>query len=416
MTDDPTSVTRRGYLRAAGAAGAVGLGGLAGCTTSLGGGSSDTVVIGGTVPLSGSFSSLGKDLERGYKLGAKHMNEQLDKKVELVLKDDESDAKKVREQLQKITSNNDVKMLWGSFSSLLVTAGSAYAENQDIPFLGIAFAYQKPHVERNYEWTFAPFPKSRDVARSTKGLLELIPESERPKNVGIWEPNSGWGAEQAQHWEEKLTQAGYNIVLREKFSIGAKDFSSLISQSKSNDVEILLSNPTPPGAITAMKQMKSNNFAPKVLKFVRGADPSAWWSALGETGKFALMCPGWVPGLTGNDNQKMREAYLSEYDHPQDQLLPVQVGTSYNLTQVATQALSNAESTDPEAIRDVLRSRKFHTVIGDFGFEKNGLPMAGQLTAPTGQWWNGGQHLAFPNTDAEAAIDFKYPLTPWSER
>ena len=76
-------------------------------------------------------------------------------------------------------------MLYESFSSLLVTAGSAFAENQDIPFLGEFFAYEGPHRNEGYEWTYSPFPKSRDVARSTRGLLELIPQGQRPNRVSI---------------------------------------------------------------------------------------------------------------------------------------------------------------------------------------------------------------------------------------
>ncbi|MFC6724757.1 ABC transporter substrate-binding protein [Halobium palmae] len=415
MTDSNSHVSRRAYLKGVGVGGAAGMSSLSGCTAFGGGGSSDTITIAGTVPLTGSFSSIGQDMERGYELGVQRMNENLDQEVELVLADDESDADRLRNQLNQAVSNNDVDMLWGSFSSLLVTAGSAFAENQGIPFLGVAFAYMQPHLDRGYEWTFAPFPKSRDVARSTAGLLELIPEEERPSTIGIWEPNSGWGQEQADYWEEELS-GDYDIALREKFSIGSQDFSTLISQSKSAGVEALLSNPTPGGGITAMKQMQSNDFAPKLLKFVRGADPSAWWSALGQNGAFATMCPGWVPGLTGNGNSTLDESYRSEYDIGDDQLLPVQVGTSYNLTQVAEQTLANAESTEPDAVREVLRSREFNTVIGDFSFENNGLPREGQLTAPVGQWWEGGQHTVYPDVDGDAAIDFKYPLTPWGER
>ena len=429
---------RRTYLKGAGASGTVALTGLAGCTLGGGGdgdggdggdgggdtgtgGSTDSgedttpLTIAGTVPETGSFSSLGQDLKRGYELGVERMNETLDREVELILRDDESDAQTLREQLQAIVSNNDVNMIWGSFSSLLVTAGSAFAENQGLPFLGIAFAYEEPHRNSNYEWTFAPFPKSRDVARSTLGTIELVPEEDRPTNIGIWEPNSGWGKEQADYLEEELADAGYEIVMRETFEIGASDFSTLISQAQSANVEVLLSNPTPGGGITAVNQMKSNNWAPKMLKFVRGADPSAWWSALGQDGAYALMCPGWVPGLTGNGNQQLRETYMSTYE-TESQYMPANVCGSSNLTQVAEQAVAAAGSVEPEAIREALRNEEFQTVIGTFGFEDNGLPTEGQLTAPTGQWWEGAQRLAYPNTDSERALDFKYPIPPWSER
>lgn len=412
---------RRTYLKGAGTAGALALTSLAGCTLGGGDGSTDSggdsspLTIAGTVPETGSFSSLGQDLKRGYELGVERMRQALDRDVELVLRDDESDAQTLREQLQSIVSNNDVNMIWGSFSSLLVTAGSAFAENQGIPFLGIAFAYEEPHRNSNYEWTFAPFPKSRDMARSTRGALELIPEADRPTNIGIWEPNSGWGKEQADYWEEVLGGEGYEIVMRETFEIGASDFSTLISQAQSADVEVLLSNPTPGGGITAVNQMKSNNWAPKMYQFIRGADPSAWWSALGDTGAYALMCPGWVPGLTGNGNQEFRETYASTYD-TDGEYIAANVGGSYNLTQVAQQAVAAADSVEPEAIRDALRNEEFQTVIGTFSFEDNGLPAEGELIAPTGQWWDGAQRLAFPNTESERALDFKYPIPAWSER
>ena len=415
MTGDSSRWNRRKYLKLTGAASAAGLTTLAGCSGEEGGDSSG-ITIAGTVPKSGQFSSLGQDLERGYELGVRRMNEELDQDVELVLQDDESDAQTLRENLQQITSNNDVDMIWGSFSSLLVTAGSAYAEQRDLPFLGIAFAYEEPHRNDNYEWTYAPFPKSRDVARSTVGLLELIPESERPTRVGIWEPNSGWGNEQAQYWDERLSQEGYEIVLREEFELGSSDFSTLISQSQSAEVEVLLSNPTPPGAITSVNQMREQNWTPDVLKYVRGADPSAWWSALGQAGAYATMCPGWVPGLTGNGNDQLWQNYESEYGLEEGQLIPVNVGGAYNLTQVALQAFQAADSTDPDDIQSALREETFNTVIGDFGFEDNGLPAEGELTAPTGQWWEGGQRLAFPDTDHQYSIDFKHPIPPWSER
>jgi len=119
--------SRRSYLKATGTVATLGTTGLAGCTL-FGGGDGDgggTITIAATIPNSGQFSSLGQAVERGYRLGVSAMNEQLDSEVELLVEDDESDAELVRENLQQMVSNNQVDMIWGSFSSLLVTAGSA---------------------------------------------------------------------------------------------------------------------------------------------------------------------------------------------------------------------------------------------------------------------------------------------------
>lgn len=413
-----SSTNRRQFMKAAGVASTAGISGLAGCTL-VGSSESDMFTIGATLPLTGQFSSLAEDMEEGYRLGVDLMNESggLDgQEVELIVEDDESSATMTRQQLQKITSNNDVDMLWGSFSSLLVTAGSAFAEQKGIPFLGVAFSYMQPHVESEYEWTFIPFPKSRDHARSTVGILDGLPADTRPSRVGIWEPNSGWGKEMAGEWETRLGDAGYDIVQRDTFNLGSQSFSSLISQAGSAGVEVLLSNPTPPGAITAMKQMKQRKFAPKAIYFPRGPSPDAFWTALGDTAEYVLMGPGWVPGSTTNETETMQNLYDETYDRPDNGLLPVMVGSSFNLAQVAEQALTNAESTEPAAIQESLRSTTFDTVVGSFGFDEYGMPAKGELTSQLGQWWNGGRHLVYPSTDSEKAMQFKYPLKPWSER
>ncbi|MFB6271101.1 MAG: amino acid ABC transporter substrate-binding protein, partial [Halobacterium sp.] len=383
-------IGRREYLAGA----SVALTGLSGCTLLGGGGGGDeTITIGATVPETGAFSSLGQDLKRGYELGIKRMNDAGGiggRDVELVVEDDESDPEVLRQQLQKITSNNDVDMLWGSFSSLLVPAGSAFAESEGIPFVAIAASYEQNRVETDADWTFIPFPHSRDVVRGTRNALKQTPED--ANRVAIWEPNSGWGKEMATKWEDSLSSAGYDVVLRETYSIGTDDFSSLISQTASQEADILLSNPTPPGGITAIQQMASTDYAPKFIQFVRAADPQAWWSALGQRGRAVCMCPGWVPGMTGGGNEALYESFTSEYDTDAE-YPPVMVGASYNLTQVAEQALRGADSIAPADVQSVLREERFQTVVGEFGFDDVGRPKAGQMTVPTGQWWEGQQRL-----------------------
>jgi len=407
MVGTPQSQSRRSYLKK-GVGGVIAVSGLSGCTFGGGDGSgAETLTIAAAIPETGAYSSLGQDLKRGYELGVEKMRQELDRDVEYILRDDESDAQTLREQLQSVVSNNDVNVVWGSFSSLLVTAGSAFAENENLPFLGVTFAYEAPHRNDSYEWTYVPFPKSRDIVGSTIGMLGLIPEEERPTNIGIWEPNSGWGEEMSDYWEEYLTDEGYDVVLREVFEIGSSDFSALISQSESAEVEAVLSCPTPPGGITAVNQIESSNWTPDVLKFVRAADPTQWWSALNEIGAYAMMSPGPLP--PGHGGQQLRETFSNEYE-VERQFMPIVVGSAYNLVQVTQQAVSAAESVAPEDIRESLRSETFETVLGDYGFEENGLPQEGQITTTTGQWWDGSQRVVYPQGDSDRAMELKYPI------
>ncbi|WP_313696299.1 amino acid ABC transporter substrate-binding protein [Halorarum halobium] len=406
-----TMGSRRKYLKTAGAVGAAGLSGLAGCTALGGSGGSGTITIAAAVPETGRLSSVGNEMLEGYRLGVDLLNEDggIDgSEVELIVEDDESDARRLREVLQQITSNNDVDVIWGSFSSPLVMAGSAFAENQGLPFLAVATCFEEPLVSGEKEWTYTPFPKTRDVTRATGEILGMLPEDERPQRVGIWEENSGWGAEMADAWESTLSGAGYDVAMRETYNTGNGDFSTLIAQAESANVEALLANPQPPDGITAMKQLNSSGYMPSFIEFVRAADPQAWWSALGEAGAGVLMSPGWAPGMTDNGNEALLSAYQERFAESEDEIPRVMVGVGYNLAQTTGQALGAAGSSEPDAVRSALDEEEFNTVIGEFSFDQYGMPEEGQLAAASAQWQGGEQRLVFPQTDQ--ASEMRYPI------
>ncbi|MUV61414.1 ABC transporter substrate-binding protein, partial [Halobacterium sp. CBA1126] len=217
MVDSDSPQSRRTYLKTLGAAGAVGMSGLSGCTLlGGGGGGSETITIAATVPESGQFSSLGEAVKRGYELGVSMMDEQLDQDVEFIVQDDESDPEVVRQNLTQITSNNQVDMIWGSFSSLLVTAGSAYAESQGIPFLGAFFAYEGPHRNEGYEWTYSPVPRSPgdSPARPRGAARTQSPEGERPTNAASGSQQRLGARSRPTTGRRTLSDAGYDVVLR----------------------------------------------------------------------------------------------------------------------------------------------------------------------------------------------------------
>ena len=416
------SHSRRKFVTAAGT-GATAL--VAGCTTITGnGGGEDVITIGATVSRTGSFSAAGSDVETAYKLGRNVINQNggiLGKDVELIIKDDESSPEGVREGLQQITSNNDVDMLWGTFGSLLVAAGAAFAENKEIPFLSANFAFMQPHLENDYQWVFAPFPKSRDMANTAIKLSNMAQASqgERPERVGIWQTNTGWGAELRRVWSKALKNNGHEVVLNEKFSIGTKDFSTLISKTKSANVEYLLANPSPAGGITAVKQMKTANYVPKLCNMERAATITTWLQATGGAGAYMNSVPGWVPGMTGNGNQRLLKVFRSQEDADvaPDAYPSPTVGGTYNVTQTAKQAFEEAGSTEHDAVQEALTNTKFETVIGEFKFDEYGMPVEGALAPPTGQWQDGMLRLIVPaDVDSEASADLVYPIPPYSDR
>ncbi|WP_139175684.1 amino acid ABC transporter substrate-binding protein [Halobellus clavatus] len=390
-------------------------------TTTMGSsGSDEPITVAATVSRTGSFSSAGEDVETAYRLGEQLINDDggiLGRDVNVIIRDDESDPQQVRESLQTIIENNDVDMIWGTFGSLLVGAAASVAEREGLPMLSANFAYMEPHLNNNYEWTFAPFGKSRDMANGAVKLANLAPEDNKPVNVGIWQTNTGWGAELGRVWSDALEANGHEVVLNEKFQIGSSDFSTLISQAKSANVEYLLTNPSPGGGITMVNQMQENEFNPKLATIERAATITAWLDATGVSGLYTNSTPGWVPGLTGGGNQQMLEAFRAQDDVASDAYPAPTVGGSYNVTQTAKQAFETAGSVEPDAVRDALLNSEFQTVLGSFRFDENGMPVEGDLAPPMGQWQDGQLRLVIPSdVDSEASTDIEYPAPAYDQR
>jgi len=359
--------------------------------------------------MTGAFSSISQDMQRGYEMGIDRMNENniLGRGVELILKDDGTDPKKVHDQLTQIISNNDVDLIWSSFADLLIGNQVQISEQEGIPLIAIAQSNAKLHEQQQTEWLYSPFPMSSDHVASTKAVLDSIPENERPSKVGLWVPNEDWSSGMADLWEQEL-KGDYEIVLRETHEIAASDFSTLISKSKSAGVEILLETATPVGGITAMKQIRDSDFNPKFVEFIRAADTKGWFSALGQGGLYTCMSPGWVPGLTGNGNDEMVKTYHDKYDVKASETLPVMTGATYNTTQTTEQALKAAGSANKSDVQAALRSETFNTVSASgFTFDDRGIPQ--DFTAPMGQWQEGNQHLVYPQADGEDYRDLVYP-------
>src|SRR6185503_5139415 len=163
--------------------------------------------VGAVVPLTGRYGAGGAQVRAGYEIAVEQINAAggvtvAGKKtpLELVLLDDESDATKTVARLETLASQGVAGYL-GGFGSDLHAAAASVAEKNRIPYLGIAFALNKIH-QQGFKYLFSPFWKSPDIGRHTQGLLSLIPASDRPKTVAIFQEKTDWGAEMAAAWIE----------------------------------------------------------------------------------------------------------------------------------------------------------------------------------------------------------------------
>src|SRR5690606_22125202 len=125
------------------------------------------------VSTTGGLAGGGAQVARGYTYAVDAINEaggvyveEFDTSLPLQLdiRDDASDPNQTTAIMDELAGTDIVAYL-GGFATPVHAAGSATAERNRIPYLGVAVSTQALN-EQGYRYFFSPFPKSPDMART----------------------------------------------------------------------------------------------------------------------------------------------------------------------------------------------------------------------------------------------------------
>jgi branched-chain amino acid transport system substrate-binding protein len=364
----------------------------------------EAIVIGAVVPQTGPFAGGGAQVVRGYTYAIEAINEaggvyveeyDTNLPLEMILRDDESDPNKTTSAMAEL-AGEDISVYLGGFGSPVHAAGAAVAEQNQIPYLGVATALQALH-EQDYQYYFSPFPKSPDIAVSVYEMLNtLVPEGERPLRVGIVAEATDWGEELGALWEEEAANHGFEVVLHETYAPATEDFTDIILRAQEAEVEAMLSLPTPPDGFNLYKQMGELGWKPPFNLVVRAADVPTW-NDLGDVGDGVVLSAGWHPDLGFEGIGPVNDRHIEEEGRPADPI----VGGSYALLQIVADAIERAGTLEPGAIRDAIAATDMDTVVGPVTFREDGTA---PIENPLMQRQDGAVILVWPEVDGAGTL------------
>jgi branched-chain amino acid transport system substrate-binding protein len=381
--------------------------------TTTGGGAveaPEVIRIGAVIPLTGAFAGGGAQIERGYIYAVDAINEaggvyveEFDAQIplELDVRDDASDPNQTTSIMDELAGNDIVAYL-GGFATPVHAAGSATAERNGIPYLGAATSTQALH-EQGYRYFFSPFPKSPDMAVTVFEMLnDLIPEGDRPLNVGIFQEATDWGEELGPLFVQEAENHGYQVVYNETYAPGTTDFTDLILGAQAAEVEALLSLPTPPDGFALYQQMGELGWKPPFNLVIRAADVPTW-NDLGAAGEGVVLSTPWHPALGYPGTEAVNERHIADEGRPAD---PV-VGSAYALIEVLADAIERAGTLDHDAVRDAIAETDgLETLIGPISFREDGTA---PVPNPQMQRIGGAIELIWPEDSATSELVYPTP-------
>jgi len=380
---------------------------------------SNTLLFGAPISLTGATSKEGQLTLEGYKLWMKEVNAHGGIKVgnntyqvQLKYYDDSSSPPKSAQLTQQLVASDKVNFLLGPYGTAATLQDEAIAEQYKIPMVeGNGAA--KAIFSKGFHYIFGVLSPASEYA---KVMLEAaLSLSNPPKNVAIISADDAFSKEVAVAAKNYAASHNLPVVYYQQYPSGSTDLTSVLTALKTSGPggaipDMILGSGHESEAVTTMKEAKQLHINAKLYAFTVGPATPDFISVLGPTANFVLGSAQWTAQEKYNGIDvfgtptNYAQMYQAEYSHP-----PAYQSAESTASGLAFQyAIQNAGSIDPQKVRDALANLDIMTFYGQIRFDSTGAntykPMA------TIQIQNGTLVTVYPSNIANAQL--KYPTPP----
>lgn len=362
--------------------------------SSGGGGGGEQVIIGASLPLTGSLQAFGTTLEMGYRQAIDEANDaggvEIDgekRTIELVVQDNASDGDKASEQARSLVLDDGAVALLGPATPPLSIPVSAAADQLGIPAIVTITPLEAWKGGNPDGWSYAwdVFFNEKQMTQTQFQAADLVPSN---KKVALFTDTEEDGVVMGGLWEETAPEFGYEIAYRAQFAVGNTNFTSQVAEARAAGAEVVISQVTPPDGIALLKEMKAQGYAPEVL-FLEKAGNTGGMVEISEGLAEGTLAANWFAAGMGLDReQEFIDAYAEELGGINSDLGNVVYG--YSIAKVLIEAIERAGSADPDAINDAIGETDGTFPAGEIGFSED---HTATLPAVQTQWVGNDQLL-----------------------
>ena len=314
-------------------------------------------------PMTGGESAFGRQMKNGADLAVADINAAggvNGKKLALQIGDDACDPKQARSVAEKLTSSK-VPFVAGHFcSSSSIPASEAYAEGN---VLQITPASTNPVFTERKLWNVLRVCGRDDQ----QGLVaaQYIAKAFAGKNVAILNDKTTYGKGLADETKKALNAAGFKEKLFESYNKGDKDFNSIVSRLKRDNIDLVYVGGYHQEAGLILRQMRDQGLK-TILMAGDAMNDKEFASITGAAAEGTLFTFG--PDPRNKPTAKaIVEKFKSKGIDPEGYTL-----YTYAAFQVWSQAVNKIKSTDPKKVIEAIKGGEWDTVLGKLSFDAKG--------------------------------------------
>jgi branched-chain amino acid transport system substrate-binding protein len=314
-------------------------------------------------PMTGSESAFGRQMKNGAEMAVTDINAAgglLGKKLVLQVGDDACDPKQARSIAEKFAGSK-VPFVAGHFcSSSSIPASEAYAEGN---VLQITPASTNPVFTERKLWNVARICGRDDQ----QGLVaaDYILKNYKGKNVAILNDKTTYGKGLADETKKALNKAGFQEKMFESYNKGDKDFNSIVSRLKRDNIDLVFVGGYHQEAGLILRQMRDQGLQ-TVLMAGDAMNDKEFASITGPAAEGTLFTFG--PDPRNKPTAKaIVEKFKAQGIDPEGYTL-----YTYAAMQVWAQAAAKAGTTDPKKVMAAIKAGEWDTVLGKLAFDEKG--------------------------------------------
>ena len=332
--------------------------------------------------------------------------------VQIKYEDDQSDPNVSATLVQKLITSEKAQFILGPYGSAATATDAIIVERDGIPMVEANGAAQSI-FNHGYKFTFGVLSPAN---KYLTGVLDMAATlSPKPSTIVMLSANDNFSLEVAKAVADYAPSKGMQVLVTKQYPAAALDVSSLVSQAKALNPDIVMNSGHLAEAININKAAKQLGLNAKIFAYSVGPSTPDFISALGPDANFVFDGSQWTPQvkykptfyLSVSDYVK---AYEAKYNSSQPPDYHVAESTAACLA--FQKAIENAGSLDPTKVRDALASLDVMTFFGQIKFDSRGINTFKPMVVE--QIQSGTHYTVFPTDIANGRP--QYPTPPWSSR
>lgn len=195
--------------------------------------SDEVIKIGFFGPLTGDVAGLGQDDKSTVELFLNENPSFAGKKVKLVFEDSQCNGQKGASAAEKLIAVDKVQLILGGVCSGETLGAAPIVERNQVVL--ISSISTSPQVTTAGEYVFRNAPSD-----ATSSVVMTASLSKKFKKVAIISQNNDFSQAYLEALQEKLPEAGVEIVVSETFNSGTTDFKTVLGKVKKSSAEVLV--------------------------------------------------------------------------------------------------------------------------------------------------------------------------------